>query len=167
MGTEIRPIPGFRGYHASKDGQILSTRVYSEPKVLRPAPNPDGYLHVHLQTDGSKKGRTFSVHRLVAIAFLAPGKEGQDQVRHLDGKRQHNHADNLAWGTTAENGEDTARHGSQANERNANASLVPAQVEEIRRLALSGMSRAETGRRFGITASHVTKVVNGRCWGPR
>lgn len=40
--------------------------------------------------------------------------------------------------------------------------LTEADVAEIHRLAAGGLSRAETGRRFDVAASHVSNIVNGK-----
>lgn len=55
--------------------------------------------------------RTVTVASLVCAAFHGPRLSGL-MVRHLDGNSLNDHADNLAWGTAAENSADAIRHGT-------------------------------------------------------
>ena len=58
-----------------------------------------GYYQVHITPS------TFSVHRLVALAFLGrPPNEMAWQVHHRDGNPSNNHVDNLEWVTPSQNG---------------------------------------------------------------
>ncbi|SCC11074.1 NUMOD4 motif-containing HNH endonuclease [Rhodococcus qingshengii] len=75
-----------------------------------------GYLGVGLSRDGESK--PFSVHRLVAAAFCERVADG-DVVRHLDGNKENNRAENLAWGTDSENMIDQVRHGNHLHARKA------------------------------------------------
>lgn len=50
----------------------------------------------------SIKGKTYSVHRLVAAAFI-PKIDGKDHVNHIDGNRSNNHVSNLEWVSNQEN----------------------------------------------------------------
>lgn len=51
---------------------------------------------------------------MVLRAFVGEPPAGHE-CRHLDGDRQNNALDNLAWGTRAENVADTIRHGRHSN----------------------------------------------------
>lgn len=62
--------------------------------------NRDGYLKITLRLDSNKR-KTFSVHRLVAIAFLE-NPLNKDTVNHKDGKKTNNHVSNLEWFTRSE-----------------------------------------------------------------
>lgn len=59
-----------------------------------------GYMHVSLCKDNKKK--TFSVHRLVATAFI-PNVDRKPEVNHKNGNRADNRVENLEWVTRSEN----------------------------------------------------------------
>ena len=59
-----------------------------------------GYFKVNLCKGG--KGKTFLVHRLLAIAFI-PNPENKPYVDHTRGKHMGNSLDNLRWVTQQEN----------------------------------------------------------------
>lgn len=71
---------------------------------------PSGYRQVTL-CDGTGNNEHRYVHDLVAEAFIGLKPAGQD-VRHLDGKRDHNVRTNLAYGTRSENILDAVGHGT-------------------------------------------------------
>lgn len=56
----------------------------------------NGYLRVKF------RGKSYSVHRLIAEAFL-PNPESKPQVNHIDSDRSNNRIENLEWVTASEN----------------------------------------------------------------
>lgn len=117
-------IDGFPDYQASDRGRVRSlartiTRSDGAPldihaRILAAHPNGRGYLKVTLYRDGEQHTRP--VHGLVAAAFHGPRPEGLE-VRHLDGDKLNNRADNLAYGTRSDNARDAVRHGTHRNAR--------------------------------------------------
>lgn len=115
----FRPIPGFEHYEVSESGVVRSVprisvrsngvRARLAGRTLKQWTDPKtGYARVCLSVDG--EDTLERVHRLVALAFHGPGREGE-LVRHLDGDATNNHYSNLAWGTESENQFDKVRHG--------------------------------------------------------
>lgn len=99
------------GYEVDECGNVWSLsnwRGYGRRK-LTPYPNSHGYPSVKVRNpNGMKK---MLIHTAVCAAFHGPKPSPDHQVRHLNGNRSDNRADNLAWGTAAENASDRARHG--------------------------------------------------------
>lgn len=83
-------------------------------RVLRSFPFRDGYLFVRLSRDGRSVSR--SVHSLVLEAFTGLCPAGME-CRHLNGDRQDDRAENLAWGTESQNTLDQVAHGTHRNSR--------------------------------------------------
>lgn len=108
---------GFDKYEVSNLGRIrrrvASPRHPVTGRALSPTVDRStGYAKVSLSQDGQVVTRP--VHRLVCEAFH--GRQGGDvDVRHLDGDKLNNAAENLCWGTRSENNLDAVAHGTNAN----------------------------------------------------
>ena len=106
---EWRPIAGFPDYRVSSLGRVVSYKRKSQPREIRGGHNQRGYRLVGLYgPSGAFMRRT--VHRIVAAAFLGPTPDGM-QLRHLDGDKENNAVNNLAFGTPSENMRDQVVHG--------------------------------------------------------
>lgn len=85
-------VPGYEGYYEiSNLGNIKSLR---SGKLMKQSKNKDGYKLVSLTIGG--KSKCFSVHRLVAFAFI-PNPENLPEINHKDENPSNNCADNLEW----------------------------------------------------------------------
>lgn len=80
-------------YQVSNQGRVKSLK-YGKERILKPAPNSDGYLFVVLCKDG--KTKTYFVHRLVAMAFI-PNPEGLPCINHKSCIRTENNVNNIEW----------------------------------------------------------------------
>ena len=92
--TDINEYEGL--YQVSNLGKVWSVRN----QILLKQCKRNGYLQVSLNKNG--KGKTRSVHRLVAFAFL-PLIPGKNCVNHIDENKQNNNANNLEWCNHYEN----------------------------------------------------------------
>jgi hypothetical protein len=91
-----KPIPN-SVHEVSSHGNIRHIKLKKNRKFY---PHPDGYWFVSFRVSGKQK--TFTVHRLVAIAFV-PNPHGYETVNHEDLNKQNNHFKNLTWCTHLEN----------------------------------------------------------------
>lgn len=62
--------------------------------------NKDGYFRCNLKNEG--KRYDFTIHRLVAIAFLEKPKD-KDIINHINGIKTDNRVENLEWCNESEN----------------------------------------------------------------
>lgn len=96
-------------YSVSDDGEVfsyVSGRRHS--MVLSPGGGALGkYLTVNLRVGDKRK--TYSVHRLVAAAFV-PNPDNKPCVNHIDGNPTNNAASNLEWVTQRGNAQHAHRH---------------------------------------------------------
>lgn len=88
-------------YFVSNYGRIKSFgKDKTNGKILKQTTNWAGYKRVGLLVNGKQK--IFSVHRLVAEAFI-PNPENKPTVNHIDENKSNNFVSNLEWATVEEN----------------------------------------------------------------
>ena len=101
---EWKDIKGYEElYQISSLGRVKSlknNRGNYREKILSNIPNKNGYIIVQLKKNGTSK--PFSVHRLVAQAFI-PNPNNYPQVNHKDENKENNRVDNLEWCTAKYN----------------------------------------------------------------
>lgn len=84
-------------YAVSDLGQIKNIKT---GRILQQFLRFDGYLQVSLWNNG--KGKSFPVHRLVALNFLTTEND-KYYINHKNGIKTDNRAKNLEWCTPSEN----------------------------------------------------------------
>ena len=101
MTEEIwRPVVGYEGlYEVSNTGRVRSLdryvrRNYFKKGRILKLNDRRGYLFVELCLNN--KTKNFSVHRLVAQAFI-PNPDNLPQVNHIDEDKLNNRVENLEW----------------------------------------------------------------------
>jgi len=98
-------------YEVTRDGRVYSIANWRgiNRRELTQDLNSHGYPLVRMHIEGKRVRKL--VHRLVAEKFLPSRPTARHQIRHLDGNKTNNAAENLAWGTAKENAADRERHG--------------------------------------------------------
>jgi HNH endonuclease/NUMOD4 motif-containing protein len=163
------PVPGYEGwYEASDQGDVRSLDRAEQwgqytrrrrGRLLKANPNPAGYLQVGLCKDGGQAN--VAVHRVVAAAFLGP-RPAEHEVRHLNGQKTDNRAENLAWGTAKENAADRQAHG---NDRFYNAARRQDSCRRGHRLEGPNLDAAafkRTGKRRCLSCARAWESVDAK-----
>lgn len=173
LTEEWRPVEGYPGYEVSDLGRVRSWRSNGKgggfraaPRVFSPSKKRNGYLQVNLWRDGVRS--TFTVHSLVAEAFIGPRPEGQE-CRHRDGDKSNNRKSNLLWGTPSENSMDNVALGVHAGfkirgEAHYRATISDAQAEQIKDLTSEGVPPRIIAKRLGVPVNTVKNVRYGAGW---
>lgn len=81
-------------------GISAKERFYNE-RIMAYSKGGRGYFQVKL-TNNIKISKTFTIHRMVAQAFV-PNPFNKPQVNHIDGDKHNNMVENLEWVTASEN----------------------------------------------------------------
>lgn len=161
---EWRPI--FEGiYSVSNLGRIRREVIYRNK-------TKDGVMRLRMDTHGYMKctfcirGKKFSkfVSRCVAEAFIGPRPPGYE-VNHKNGIKTDNSISNLEYLTPRQNKDHAMENGFYLRgEDNYRAILSVDDVHMVRQLTADGLSRAEIGRRYGVSPSTIGLLVRGKTW---
>ena len=165
LALEWRPVVGFEGfYEVSNAGEVRSVpRITNQgrallPRILKVTNNGLGYMQITL------RGKCARVHCIVAEAFHGPRKHGL-VCRHINGDRTDNRADNLAWGTYAENERDKRDHGrAPIGSKNPRAKLNESKVADIRAANKIGSTNEDLARIYGVHRATIFEIVSGKKW---
>ena len=142
-----RTVCGVRG------GQVLKTRLRGE------------YWGISLYRRGGRIGKQYTVHKLVAMAFLGPIPDGMN-VLHGPAGALDNRVGNLRIGTQRENIHDKFRDGTMPlGERHHEAKLTDAAVAEMRARYAHGEAIRALAASYGIAFGVARKALNGEAWG--
>ena len=162
----LKEIPGYPGFFAREDGEIISTRI-GYARVL-PKRMHNGYYRVNVR-DGNRpsKHTPQPVHKLMLLAFVGERPDGY-VCRHLNGNALDNRISNLCWGTQRENIQDAIKHGTAVclrhGEESICAKLTEADVLRIKELYAQGYKQKEIAELFPVTQRHISDIVNNKTW---
>lgn len=138
-----RDIEGFEGeYAVSTKGNVKNLKTN---RILGGGYSNDGYKYVIL------KGKYYTVHRLVALAFL-DNPNNLPEVDHLDEIKDNNDVSNLRWASKSEN----VRHSSHKY------SFKIKQIDKDGNLIKVWDSSMQIKRELGYNNGAIINVCKGR-----
>lgn len=124
--------------------------------------NRTGYKFVQLKSD--KKSKNFSIHRLVAMAFIE-NSNNHPVVNHIDGNKHNNTVENLEWCTNEYNHEHATKTGLKARGTEVGGSILnDTCVFAIKNLFNSGLSHNDISKFFGVKKALITQILTGKLW---
>lgn len=169
------PVVGYEGlYQVSNLGRVGSVhhivqRSNGHPftvaeRLLSPSTNKQtGYKVVSLRAPGAST--SFHVHTLVLTAFAGPCPAGFECC-YNNGDRSDSRLDNLRWDAVKTHKDDMRAHGTMILGEDASWSvLTEEQVLEIRkRYVPYVVTQRELAYEFGVSSTHVGKIVREETW---
>lgn len=184
-----KPIQEFDGYDVSNFGRVRSWRITKRlgnkrgsvsvrrhiPRLMKPNIPKAGYPVVGIgRTMKNNNGRSRSIHRLVALAFL-PNPENKPSVNHLTGLKSDNRLDGLAWATRIEQARHAWATGLHKRDRFAvSKKMVEARkdyrevpdvmVRMVRVMLADGISQGQIRRWSGLKAATIQSIAVGRTY---
>ena len=162
------PIKDFPDYYITDTGDVYSRNYHHTGRIkkIKTYKNKWGYERIVLSKYNKKTH--FSIHRLVAIAFI-PNPENKPQVNHKNGVKTDNKVSNLEWVSRKEN----IQHSYKTLHRKANMpwkdkfgalhprSKIIQQIKNGKTIAeFYGANEAE--RKTGISHSNIIACCKGR-----
>ncbi|AXQ62742.1 HNH endonuclease [Bacteroides phage PhiCrAssBcn17] len=145
-------------YSVSIDGRVYS---HKRNKYLQQRVGPRGYMMVNLSIGG--KCKTFTVHRLVATAWI-PNPNNKEQINHIDGDKTNNSVNNLEWCTSSQNvihAFDTGLKIPSKGLVTKNGRFNDEDIAEIRRLYNEEhLSQYKIASIYNVTRSAIQQILN-------
>ena len=153
---------GYPNYEVSNLGNVRSLNYRNTGKIqlLKAVNNGSGYLQVNLWKNGKMKH--YSVHRLVAEAFI-PNPDNLPEINHKDENKENNCVNNLEFCDRKYNTNYGTRNGRIA-EKMTNGKLS----KSVRQYDLQGNfiqefpSTHEVKRKFGYAQQNISATCSGR-----
>lgn len=174
MAERWRPVVGWEGwYEVSNLGQVrravnpIGKGRQTAGRILKLWPGRRGRTgkhghswRVYLGKLG-QRAKPFSVHHLVAEAFIGPRPAGK-QINHKDGDPQNNRAENLEWVTASENLKHAHRTGLKPPPTNTTV-LNPHLVREIRK-KYTGRNGPALAAEYGLKPQAINRLIRRETW---
>lgn len=151
-----RDILDYNGiYQVSSIGNVRRIAKYkAEPGILRPIKMPNGYLTVDLSNKCVRK--RFSIHRLVAIAFI-PNPDGLPQINHKNEIKTDNRVANLEWCDSKYNN----NYGTARFRSSVTSSIPIVQLTKDGKKIREFYGMHEAARKTGICVQNIHKCCVG------
>lgn len=175
-----KDVIGYEGlYFVTSEGEIFShdrkvlrinrsnrnEKYYIKIKGLKIKikKNLKGYVRCTLSKKG--KPKTFSVHRVVAQAFLNQHL-GQVQVNHKNGNKDDNRLENLEWVTPKDNIRHAIKTGliNINGEKHYNSKLNSSHVLNIKKLIKEGKSNVYISKIYNVDPTNISCIRLNKSW---
>ncbi len=171
------PIPHLKGYLVSDCG-VIASDIFRTGKpgvrnggcisIIDPSKRKILTKSIHkykgYQIMGYRK-KQYKVHRLVLLAWVGPPPVPGMLTRHLNGDKTDNRLENLCWGTSQENSDDSLRLGELPLGENQHChKLTNEQVLDIRRRDALGETRYSIAKKFKVSHPNVTAICRRETW---
>jgi hypothetical protein len=155
-------IPGYnKRYKIYKDGRIWSRR---SKRFLKEQTDHYGYRYYILCIDSKLKNKT--THRWLWESFVGAVPKGK-QINHIDGNKLNNSLDNLELSTPKENIQHAWRMGlcrRSLGSKTNNSKLLECDIAKIFRLHKRGLSQCKIAKKFSVTQSNISRILNKQTW---
>lgn len=156
---EWRVCAKYPAYEVSSFGRVKNIKTKN---ILKPRTNSERmYQLVHLRTGvPTKNGKYAYVHRLVAEAFCEKLSDEQDQIDHIDRRRNNNYYKNLQWATRSENLQNKGKgHCEYIFKDRTPIVLLDKETNE---LIAEYTSPNQAGEELGLSPVQIVKNIHGR-----
>lgn len=157
---DITKINGAEQYGINSNGIVVNLK---SNRKMATYSDKDGYQYVLLISDTTGKRKKYSLHRLVAKAFI-PNPYNKPQVNHINGIKSDNTLNNLEWVTNSEN-----QYHSRYNLGN-HTGFADRAVVCVDTMTCFESTRA-AWRNTGISYCHISECASGKrktaggvCW---
>lgn len=151
-------LDGF--YEINVHGEVWRRGTNEVPRRKRKPVILRGYETMRLTNNSGIKN--YSVHSLVAEAFLGPRPKGLC-VNHIDANKRNNHPSNLEYCTAGENTNHARALGLIPS---GNPKLTKEQVIEIRKRFSQGDRVMAISKDYPlVSCSSISHIITGRTWG--
>lgn len=155
-----RQVVGYEGYYeVSNWGRVRSVargQGRRTGRLLNAHKNHDGYLLVPLTKD--RKRSDFGIHRLVLAAFGGRCPAGKE-VDHIDGNRANNLVLNLRYVSRSQNLAAAYQRSPEKFIKLRRQKLEKADLLEIKRLSIEGMTSKSIAERFAVTPTRISQIL--------
>jgi hypothetical protein len=145
------------GYVKSLGNGNARNPNWQKERILKSGKDKDGYLKVALFKDGKRKN--YSVHRLVALAFL-PNPNNLPQVNHINEIKNDNRVENLEW-CSAKYNNNYGNHNKRVSESQTNYPKFSKQVLCVE-TGVVYPSLMQVKRELGFSISSISEVCLGK-----
>lgn len=170
-----KPVVGYEGlYEVSSKGRVRSVDRVLIDRIGREKLFRGQSIATHLNKYGypicklwmGSKGKTSTIHRLVALSFLE-NEDNKPQVNHIDGNKENNSIDNLEWVTNSENDIHAFEIGLRSTRKGVDcnfAKLTEEKVLSIRDMKKKGVTQRNIAQIFNVSEGNISQIVNRKRW---